>query len=437
MLESEYSILNDIDVAPCFYPRVIEVSSTLIYVKTDYLSVGDLCYIYSSHNSNAPVLAEMIAFNEDLATLAPLGSLHGVSNQSYIIPTGRFLSAPCSEELLGRVVDFQGRSLLKTVRPLQNIEHRKLYSRPPNPLSRIPVEHQCVTGIKCLDILLPCGYGQRMGIFATAGGGKSTLTQMLTNYVEADVLILALIGERGREVNEFFTQKLNPNIASKTIIVAATSDSSALEKIYAANYAVALCEYFRDQSKDAVLVFDSITRYCRALREIGLASGEPTTPDGYTPSVYESLPKLLERCTNSDKGTITSFFNVLVDDDQKDDRLSDEVKSILDGHIYLSNKLASRGIYPAVDLLRSASRLIGNLLDDEEMNYVSLIKQLIARYNELEILIKVGEYQRGQDEFSDQAVDKKHTIEQFIKQSINESFKIESSRQLIKEIFNE
>ena len=298
--------------------------------------------------------------------------------------------------------------------------HYPVYADAPDPMTRRIIDHPIPLGVKAIDGILTCGEGQRMGIFAAAGGGKSTLLSMLVKGAEVDVTVLALIGERGRELREFIEHDLGPEGVKKSVIIVATSDKSSMERSKAAYTATAVAEYFRDKGKRVLLLMDSVTRFARAQREIGLAAGEPPTRRGFPPSVFATLPKLMERTGMSDVGSITALYTVLVEGDDMTEPVADETRSILDGHIILSRKLAASGHYPAIDVLASASRVMNAITTEDHRAAVNRARALMSKYEDIELLVKVGEYKQGADPLADEAIQKIETIRSFLKQRTDE-----------------
>jgi type III secretion protein N (ATPase) len=304
--------------------------------------------------------------------------------------------------------------------PLLVSKQYPVYAPAPDPLRRRVISDPLPLGVRALDGLLTCGEGQRMGIFAAAGGGKSTLMAMLVKGAQVDVTVVALIGERGREVREFLERDLGPEGMARAVIVCATSDKSSMERARAAYVATAIAEYFRDQGKKVLFLMDSVTRFARAQREIGLAAGEPPTRRGFPPSVFATLPQLMERAGTNDKGSITALYTVLVEGDDMTEPVADETRSILDGHIILSRKLGAANHYPAIDVLASASRVMNALITPEHKQAAGRVRELMAKYQEIELLLKVGEYKRGSDSIADTAIDKHEAIRDFLRQPTDE-----------------
>jgi type III secretion protein N (ATPase) len=328
---------------------------------------------------------------------------------------------PVGHGLLGRVLDGLGHPLDEATRgPLQVSAHYPVFAEAPDPLVRRMIHAPVPLGVRAMDGLLTCGEGQRMGIFAAAGGGKSTLMGMLVKGAEVDATVIALIGERGREVREFLENELGEEGRRKAVVVCATSDKSSMERAKAAYVATAIAEYFRDQGMRVLFLMDSVTRFARAQREIGLAAGEPPTRRGYPPSVFATLPKLMERTGMNDKGSITALYTVLVEGDDMTEPIADETRSILDGHVVLSRKLGAANHYPAIDVLASASRVMNAVVTPEHRKAAGRLRELMAKYQEVELLVKIGEYKRGSDKVADQAIDRIDRIREFLRQRTDE-----------------
>jgi type III secretion protein N (ATPase) len=365
--------------------------------------------------------AEVIGFNKETVLLTALGQMTGLSVETEVIPTRRVHMVSVGESLLGRVLDGLGRPIDSDEKgPLLPEGYYPVYADPPNPLERKIISKPISLGVKALDAMLTCGEGQRMGIFAAAGGGKSTLLAQIVRNTEADVTVLALIGERGREVREFIEKDLGPEGLAKSVVVCSTSDRSAMERLKAAYVATSIAEYFRDKGKKVLLLMDSVTRFGRAQREIGLAAGEPPTRRGFPPSVFSELPKLMERAGNSSKGSITALYTVLVEGDDMTEPIADETRSILDGHIILSRKLAQKNHYPAIDILQSVSRCQNAIIDENHKRDAAKLRTLLAKYGEVELLLKIGEYRKGADRDTDEAIDKNEAVNAFLRQNLVE-----------------
>ena len=381
--------------------------------------VGELCEIVSTPDAK-PVEAEVMGFKQQHLLLMPHGHLGGISTDSLIRATGNPVCVPVGNALLGRVVN----AFCAPIDDLGDIradDHYPLYREPINPLKRAPIEQVLETGIRAIDGLLTLGVGQRMGIFAGSGVGKSTLLGMLGRQVSADVTVLALIGERGREVGEFLTHSLGVEGLKRSVVVVATSDEPAVVRAHATHAAHAIAEFFRDQGKSVLLILDSMTRFAMAQREIGLAIGEPPTFRGYTPSVFSRLPTLLERCGRlTSGGSITGVYSVLVEGDDMNEPVTDHMRAILDGHIMLTRDIAARGHHPAIDVLHSTSRVMGQIVDEVDARHAEKTKKLLAKFESSRDLIELGAYQAGVNLELDDAVRMIPTIEGFLRQTPRE-----------------
>jgi flagellum-specific ATP synthase len=382
--------------------------------------LGEVCEIYS-RSQGAPIMAEVVGLKDGKVLLMPYGELRGIGLGSEVIATGRPVQIPIGEELLGRVIDAFGQPL--DGRPLPPLKsHYQLKAEPLNPLSRTRIEEVLETGVRPIDALLTMGRGQRVGIFAGSGVGKSTLLGMVARNMKADINVIALIGERGREVLDFIEKNLGREGLARSVVVVATSDQPALVRSRAAYAATAIAEFFRDKSMDVVLIMDSITRFAMAHREIGLAIGEPPTSRGYTPSVFAILPKLLERCGTSDSGgSISAIYTVLVEGDDMNDPVSDSVRSILDGHIVLSRELANHGHYPAIDVLASVSRLMPDLTSKEERQLVQRAVTALSIYQKNKDMVELGAYRAGSNAELDAAIKLIPDINKFLCQEMDQS----------------
>ena len=400
--------------------RVLQVTGMLIKAVVPNIRLQEIC-ILSDPETGYETKAEVIGFTQDAALLTPLAEMVGISTATEVIPTGDIHKVRVGDELIGRVLDGLGNPIdISTKGPLTTDSHYPVYADSPDPLSRQLIQKPVAMGVRVLDGLLTCGEGQRMGVFAAAGVGKSTLLAMLVKYASVDVTVVALIGERGREVREFIENDLGPEGMKRAVLVVATSDKSSMERSKAAFVATAIAEYFRDKGKSVLLLMDSVTRFARAQREIGLAAGEPPTRRGFPPSVFATMPKLMERAGMSDAGSITAFYTVLVEGDDMEEPVADEVRSILDGHIVLSRKLASANHYPAVDVLASISRVMNHVVDESQIILSNRIRELMARYDEIELLVRIGEYAKGSDPLSDEALAKHDAIIDFLRQKTTE-----------------
>ena len=400
--------------------RVIEVKGTIIKAVVPGVKLGEVCDLRTASSLHS-LQAEVVGFSQSAALLTPIGDMQGISTITEVTPTGRAQQVPVGPGLLGRVLDGLGRPLDEAEKgPLVAATRYPVYAEPPDPLQRSLIEEPLPLGVRAIDAVLTCGDGQRMGIFAAAGGGKSTLLAMLVKGAAVDVTVIALIGERGREVREFIDRELGPEGLARSVIVVATSDKSSMERAKAAYVATAIAEYFRDLGKRVLLLMDSVTRFARAQREIGLAAGEPPTRRGFPPSVFATLPKLMERTGKSDKGSITALYTVLVEGDDMSEPVADETRSILDGHIILSRTLAAANRYPAIDVLASASRVMNAVVSKGHQAAARRLRELMAKYDEVELLVRIGEYKPGSDKLADEAVAKQQELISFLKQSTEE-----------------
>ena len=404
--------------------RVSRVVGLLIEAAGAPASVGELCRI---ETSGGFLPAEVVGFQDGRLLLMPYRAIAGVRPGDRVLPSGRSLRVGVGEGLIGRVLDGLGR-VIDGGEPPWLREERSVQALAPAALSRRPIAAQLVTGIRALDGLLGVGEGQRLGIFAGSGVGKSVLLGMLARRAEADVIVLALIGERGREVGEFLAQDLGEEGRARSVVIAVTSDASALEKIKGAELAFAVAEHFRDRGQRVLLMMDSLTRYAMALREIGLATGEPPASKGYTPSVFAALPRLLERAGSAARGTITGLFTVLVEGDDMGDPVADTARSILDGHIVLSRRLATGGHYPAIDVLESVSRLFSAVVPTAELEQARSLMAAMALYRENEDLIQIGAYPAGSSAEIDRAIALRPGWQQFLRQGRDEHSDLASTR---------
>ena len=395
-----------------FTGEVIRVNGMLIESRGPQSIVGELCTIHIP-SENTDVFAEVVGFDGTTVKLMAYGETKGIEVGCKVTGSGALLQVGVGKNLLGRVIDATGKAYDRKGEIVPEAYYPAVAS-PPDPLDRTPITERIITGVRSIDSLCAVGKGQRLGIFAGSGVGKSTLMGMIARNTNADINVIALIGERGREVLDFIQKDLGEEGLKRSVVVVATSDQSPLCRLRGAYVATAVAEYFRDQGKDVMLMFDNITRFARAQREIGLASGEPPAQRGYTPSVFETMPKLLERSGTSSKGTITAFYAVLVDGDDMDEPISDTVRGILDGHIVLNRKLAQAYHYPAVDVLASISRLANRVSGAETKRAVAAVRRLMAVYVENEDMITVGAYQKGSNPDVDAAIDSHKAIEAFL-----------------------
>lgn len=411
--------------------KVKKVIGLTIEVEDLKTSVGEICTIYNQ--SNQPISCEVVGFRENEIILMPLGQLVGIGPGCRVVASGHPCSVKCSEELLGRIIDPLGKPIEGN--EISGGERYSLFNKPPDPIKRKRIKNIMPTGIKAIDGFITCGEGQRIGIFAGSGVGKSTTLGMIAKSAEVDVNVIALIGERGREVLDFIERDLGPEGMKKSVVVCATSDKPPLVRLKGALTATSIAEYFRDQGKKVILMMDSVTRFAMAQREVGLAIGEPPAQKGYTPSVFAELPKLMERTGLSDKGSITAFYTVLVDGDDFNEPIADAVRGILDGHIVLSRTLAHKNHYPAIDVSNSVSRLMNDICDDDHKNIASYARDILATYKEAEDLINIGAYEHGSNVKIDTAIEHIDKINTFLKQGINEKTSFEESISSLKNIF--
>jgi type III secretion protein N (ATPase) len=400
--------------------RVIQVVGTIIKASVPGVKIGEVCILRNPWEDRE-VQAEVVGFTKEAVLLTALGTMIGISAETEVIPTRRVQMVPVGPNLLGRVLDGMGQPMDADAKgPLRPDGYYPVYAESPSPLERRIISKPISLGVRAIDGMLTCGEGQRMGIFAAAGGGKSTLLAQIIRNTEAEVTVLALIGERGREVREFIEKDLGPEGLKKAILVISTSDRPAMERLKAAYVATAIAESFRDKGMKVLLLMDSVTRFGRAQREIGLAAGEPPTRRGFPPSVFSELPKLMERAGNSAAGSITALYTVLVEGDDMTEPIADETRSILDGHIILSRKLAQQNHYPAIDILASVSRCQSAIIPPKHKAAAAKLRNLLAKYAEVELLLKIGEYKRGTDPETDEAIAKNAAVNAFLRQGLDE-----------------
>ncbi|MGE7922241.1 flagellar protein export ATPase FliI [Viridibacillus arvi] len=410
------------------YGRITRVVGLMIESQGPESSVGDVCKIHVQSSKNGPteILAEVVGFKDEIVVLMPFTSIREISIGCLVEGTGSPLEVKVGPELIGKVLDsmglpIDGHNLPKGLATVQTEED------PPNPLTRPPINETLEVGVKAIDGMLTVGNGQRVGIFAGSGVGKSTLLGMIAGNTEADLNVIALIGERGREVREFIERDLGPEGLKRSIVVAATSDQPALMRIKGAFTATAIAEYFRNRGLNVMLMMDSVTRVAMAQREIGLAVGEPPATRGYTPSVFSILPKLLERTGTNEHGSITAFYTVLVDGDDMNEPIADTVRGILDGHIVLDRTLANKGQYPAINVLKSVSRLMNHIVSKEHVQAAERLRELYYTYNKSEDLINIGAYKRGTSKEIDQAIHYEPLITAFLKQGYLDNVSMQQS----------
>ncbi|MEX0648321.1 MAG: FliI/YscN family ATPase [Balneolaceae bacterium] len=405
--------LNELNSEPKRFGKVSSVIGTVIEATGLQASVGELHIIHTSHGGK--IRAEVIGIKDNRTLLMPLDRVEGIKGGCLVELTPRSMTIKASLSLLGRVIDANGVPI-DNLGPLEKCTDYPVHNDPPGPMERKNIDTVLKTGIRAIDAFLTIGRGQRMGIFAGSGVGKSTLMGTIAKGSEADVNVIALIGERGREVKEFIDDILGEEGLKRSVVIATTSDKAAMGRVKAAYTASAVAEYFRDQGKNVLLMMDSVTRVAMAQREIGLASGEPPTTKGYTPSVFALLPQLLERAGSTHKGSITGLYTVLVDNDDMNEPIADAVRSILDGHIVLSRNLAHKNHYPAIDVLESISRIMNQIVEPKQKELSQKARELLAVHNEAEDLISIGAYSKGANSKIDEAITKIDELNSFLKQ---------------------
>ena len=426
------SHLEDVELTTV-HGRITEVIGMLIRAIVPQVKMGELCLI---KREGEPLAAEVVGFTKDEVLLSPLGDMKGIGPTSEVIPMRMPMHIKVGPELLGRVLNGLGQPIdEETKGPLRVTDSYPVTNAPPDPLKRGLITQPISVGVRSIDALLTVGKGQRMGIFSGAGIGKSTLLGMIARNAVADVNVISLIGERGREVREFLQNDLGTEGMKRSVIIVSTSDQAAQMRLNAAYVGTAIAEYFRDQGKSVILMMDSVTRFARALREIGLAAGEPPARAGYTPSVFAILPRLLERSGNSDKGSITAFYTILVAGDDLNEPIADEVRSILDGHIILSSELARQYHYPAIDVLSSISRVLPQISDRQRLDLIGKVREVLANYKKNELLIRIGEYKPGSDKNADFALKYIDKVNKFLKQGINDKAPIEDTVRALQGLF--
>lgn len=411
------SRLADVD-SFATYGRVVRVVGLVLEATGLDAGLGALCRV-TSHSRDRSVLAEVVGFHERSVLLMPLGEMDGLHPGSSVQPLGRSFGVDVGPSLLGRVLNGLGHPIDGKGK-LDVVERVPLSAEPPNPLERQTIDRPLETGVRTIDGLLTMGRGQRVGIFAGSGVGKSTLLGMIARHAKADVNVIALLGERGREVRDFLDNALGAEGLARSVVIVATGDQAALVRARGALVATAIAEYFRDQGKQVLLMVDSVTRVAMAWREIGLATGEPPTTKGYPPSVFANLPRLLERAGNGARGGITGIYTVLVDGDDFNEPVADAARSILDGHLVLTRKLAAQNHYPSIDILESKSRVRDAIVSKAQRDSASEVQRLEAAYREKEDLIMVGAYQKGSDPYADAALAHRDSVLDFLRQAPDE-----------------
>lgn len=400
--------------------KVTQVIGLVIESQGPLVSVGELCYIHSHFPGVPPVPAEVVGFRDGRVMLMPVGEMQGIGPGCEVVSAQKLLKAKVGPELLGRVLDGLGNPM-DDKGPLLCKEEYPLQADPPPPLTRPRICNHLYVGVRAIDGLITMGEGQRIGIMAGSGVGKSTLLSMIARNTEADISVIALVGERGREVRDFIERDLGEEGMKRSVVVVATSDQPALVRIKGAMTATAIAEYFRDQGHKVILMMDSVTRFAMAQREVGLTIGEPPATRGYTPSVFAMLPRLLERAGTSGKGSITGIYTVLVDGDDMNEPIADAVRSILDGHIVLSRNIAAQNHFPAIDIMTSVSRVMNEVVSPEHLKAAQQMRQLMAVYRDAEDLIHIGAYVKGSSAKIDESIEKIDAINEFLCQGIFES----------------
>ncbi len=401
--------------------RVTRVSGTMVEASLAGARLGEVCSLGRRTAGNEMRYGEVVGFRDGVALLSMLGEMDGLASQTPVTPTGAPLRAPVGHGLLGRILDGLGRPLDGAQRGNLNVEGwRNVDRAPPDPLSRAPIVDPMPLGIPSIDALMTTGEGQRVGLFGQPGVGKSTLMSAIAKASSADVAVIAMVGERGREVSEFVDDALGEEGLARSVVIAATSDRPAMERLKAPFLATAIAEHFRDQGLKVVLLMDSLTRLARAQREIGLAAGEPPARRAFPPSVFAMMPRLIERAGKaSGGGSITAFYTILVEDDGVGDPVAEEARSLLDGHIVLSRALAEAGRFPAIDALASRSRVMARVADVDHIANADRVRSILARYAEIELLLRMGEYAHGSDPLADEAIRKRDAIQNFLYRSLD------------------
>ncbi|WP_339189188.1 flagellar protein export ATPase FliI [Bacillus sp. FSL M8-0025] len=422
------SLIDCIEMTDSYkrYGKVKRVIGLMIESKGPASSIGDVCLIYAKGQSGKVIKAEVVGFQEENILLMPYLEAASIAPGSIVEATGESLRVKVGTGLIGQVIDAFGEPLDGKLLP-KGLSPVSTEQSPPNPMKRPPIREKMGVGVRSIDSLLTVGKGQRIGIFAGSGVGKSTLMGMIAKQTEADLNVIALVGERGREVREFIEKDLGKEGLKRSIVVVATSDQPALMRLKAAYTATAIAEYFRDKGQNVMFMMDSVTRVAMAQREIGLAAGEPPTTKGYTPSVFAILPRLLERTGANEHGTITAFYTVLVDGDDMNEPIADTVRGILDGHIVLDRALANKGQFPAVNVLKSISRVMSNISTKQHLDAANKFRELLSTYQNSEDLINIGAYKRGSSREIDEAIQFYPQLIQFLKQGTDELALLEES----------
>ena len=426
LFEKYFNVLDQLDSIKCT-GTVTKVQGVIIESEGPVAAVGEVCKILIERG-NREVSAEVVALKGDTVQLMPYDEMHGIELGCKVVATGSMLDVHVSDDMLGRVLDGMGKPI-DDKGPIPCCKVYPAMNLPPDSMKRKMIKERLVTGVRAIDGMTPVGRGQRLGIFSGSGVGKSTLLSMIARNTNADINVIALIGERGREVREFIENDLGEEGLKRSVVIVSTSDTPALARVRGAFVATAVAEYFRDQGKDIMLLFDSVTRFAMSQREIGLAIGEPPATKGYTPSVFTLLPKLLERSGTSEVGSITGIYTVLVEGGDMDDPVADTVRGILDGHIVLSRKMAEKYHYPAIDVLSSISRLEPSITNPGTRKGFGNIRRMLALYTEKEDLINIGAYVKGSNDGIDEAIDKIGDINSFLQQGTHEKAELDSTLQ--------
>jgi len=428
-------LLECIETADSFkrYGKVKQAVGLMIESKGPECSIGDVCKIYTKGDGPKAIKAEVVGFKDQNILLMPYLEAANIAPGSIVEATGESLRVKVGSGLIGQVVDAFGNPLDGSALP-KGLAQVSTDQAPPNPMKRPPIREKMAVGVRSIDSLLTVGKGQRVGIFAGSGVGKSTLMGMIARETAADLNVIALVGERGREVREFIEKDLGEEGLKRTIVVVATSDQPALMRLKAAYTATAIAEYFRDKGQNVMFMMDSVTRVAMAQREIGLATGEPPTTKGYTPSVFAILPKLLERTGTTENGSITAFYTVLVDGDDMNEPIADTVRGILDGHIVLDRSLANKGQFPAVNILKSISRVMSNIAGKDHIRAANRFREMLSTYQNSEDLINIGAYKKGSSREIDEAIQFHPKLISFLKQEVDEAASLEESISLLKSL---
>ncbi|MEC1033116.1 flagellar protein export ATPase FliI [Bacillus paralicheniformis] len=428
-------LLECIETADSYkrYGKVKQAVGLMIESKGPECSIGDVCKIYTKGDGPKAIKAEVVGFKDQNILLMPYLEAANIAPGSIVEATGESLRVKVGSGLIGQVVDAFGNPLDGSALP-KGLAQVSTDQAPPNPMKRPPIREKMAVGVRSIDSLLTVGKGQRVGIFAGSGVGKSTLMGMIARETAADLNVIALVGERSREVREFIEKDLGEEGLKRTIVVVATSDQPALMRLKAAYTATAIAEYFRDKGQNVMFMMDSVTRVAMAQREIGLATGEPPTTKGYTPSVFAILPKLLERTGTTENGSITAFYTVLVDGDDMNEPIADTVRGILDGHIVLDRSLANKGQFPAVNILKSISRVMSNIAGKDHIRAANRFREMLSTYQNSEDLINIGAYKKGSSREIDEAIQFHPKLISFLKQEVDEAASLEESISLLKSL---